>query len=158
MGKRITFYLFIGALSVLDALLLRSPNLLGKIGLIMYHYDYLRTFPKALLTVSLVVGVGGVLAETIRFMVRRRKLKLFSGRVVLFLFAGLAIAILVKTVSDFTTWSYSHTGLRFQLGAFLLPSLLILIFLYTGLSLTANPGFPVSPMSEKNRNEFHADN
>ncbi|HEY3404944.1 MAG TPA: hypothetical protein VGK59_16255, partial [Ohtaekwangia sp.] len=135
MRPRLTFYLFIAALVVLDAVLLRSPNLLGKIGLLIYKYHYLRTFPKALLTVSLVVGVAILIAEAIRFLVKKESLKRTVGRVILFLLAAVAVAILVKTGLDFTAWSYSHTGLRFRIGAYLLPTILVIVFFYAWITV-----------------------
>ncbi|MBL7856860.1 MAG: hypothetical protein JNM57_04160 [Cyclobacteriaceae bacterium] len=156
MKNRINFYLFILAIVVLDAVLLRSPNLLGKIGLILYKYDYLRTFPKALLTVSLVAGAGVVLAEAVRYMVQRAKLKFFTGRLVLFVLFMASTAMLVKTVIDFTAWSYSHTGLRFQLGAFLLPLILMIQFFYSWRTMPKATLFPVSPvMDTKNKTESY---
>lgn len=130
MKPRVNFYLFVAALVVLNSVLLRSPNLLGKIGLIIYKYNYLRTFPKTLLTVSLVVGAAVAIAEVIRLLVKREILKMLTARVILLLFLLAATAMLVKTGMDFTTWTYSHTGLRFRLGAYLLPTILMIVFFY----------------------------
>jgi hypothetical protein len=135
MRNRLTFYLFITALTVLDAVLLRSPNLLGKIGLLIYKYHYLRTFPKTLLTVSLVVGISAIIAETIRFVVKKEFISRVSGQVLLFLLTIGSAALLVKTGMDFSTGSYSHTGLRFRLGAYLLPAVLVVVFVYAWASL-----------------------
>lgn len=145
--KRVNFYLFIVALVVLDSVLLRSPNLLGKIGLIIYKYHYLRTFPKALVTVSLVVGTAVAVAEAVRFLVRRGTWKRPVGQVVLSLLLLVAVALLVKTAVDFTAWSYSHTGLRFRLGAYLLPAILAVVFGYAwGTLPVAREPFPESPL------------
>ena len=135
MKKRITYYLFLVALIVLDAVLIRSPNLIGKIGLWFYKYHYLRTFPKALLTVSLVVGASVVLAEIVRFVVRKELIKKMTGHVVLFLLAILSLALLVKVVMDFSQGTYSHTGLRFKFGAYLLPVILVVVFIYSSITL-----------------------
>jgi len=160
MKIRLTFYLFIAALVVLDAVLLRSPNLLGKIGLMVYKYHYLRTFPKALLTVSLVVGVAILIAEAIRFLVKKESIKRVTGRVILFLLLAGCVAILVKTGLDFMAWSYSHTGLRFRIGAYLLPSILVVVFFNASITVPkTEPAFPVSPVmdEEKNKPDVHAD-
>lgn len=130
MKKRITFYCFVFALIVLDGVLLRSPNLLGKIGLIVYKYSYLRTFPKALLTVTIVVGMAVVLSEVIRFLVARGSVKKSSGRIIMLIFLIISIAMLVKTGLDFQAWSYAHTGVRFRYGAYLLPLIWIVVFGY----------------------------
>jgi hypothetical protein len=144
--KRINFYLFIAALVMLDSVLLRSPNLLGKIGLIIYKYHYLRTFPKTLVTVSLVVGVAVALAEAVRFLVQRGIWRRPVGQVVLSLLLLAAVAMLVKTAVDFTAWSYSHTGLRFRLGAYLLPAILAVVFGYAwGTLRVPHEPFPESP-------------
>lgn len=135
MRLRITFYLFVIALALLDAVLIRSPNLLGKIGLLIYNYHYLRTFPKALLTVSIVVGFAVVVSELIQTGVRRAWLKRGSGILLLLVFLMLAIALLVKTGMDFSSGVYSQTGIRFRLGACLLPAILMVVFIYALLTL-----------------------
>lgn len=143
---RVNYYLFLAALVLLDAVLLRSPNLLGKIGLIIYKYHYLRTFPKALLTVFLVVGVASILAEVIRFTVGNDVMKRIAGKVILFLFTLASVVVFVKTAMDFTTWSYAHTGLRFRLGAYLLPAILVLVFTHAWFTLPRQEEkFPESP-------------
>jgi hypothetical protein len=135
MRVRIIFSLFLIALTLLDAVLLRSPNLLGKIGLLIYNYHYLRTFPKALLTVSLVVGVSAILGELIRIGVQRLLLKKFTGKLLLILFMMLAVTLLVKTGIDFSSGTYSQTGIRFRLGACLLPAILLVVFVFTWVTL-----------------------
>lgn len=134
-GSRFTFYLFIVAMTLLDAVLLRSPNLLGKIGLWIYKYHYLRTFPKTLLTVSLVVGVAIGLAEVVRFAVRKAILKRAVATMILGFFLMLAAALLVTTVIDFSSGTYSQTGIRFRIGACLLPPILMVVFIAAWVAL-----------------------
>ncbi len=154
MKSRVNFYLFIAALVVLDSVLLRSPNLLGKIGLIIYKYHYLRTFPKALLTVSLVVLGSIALAEGVRFIVKREILKRITGKVILVFFMLAVAGIFAKTAVDFTAWSYSHTGLRFRIGAHLLPVILMLVFIYAFITLPKTSLlFPASPSNEEEVNK-----
>src|SRR6478609_10525517 len=100
MNSRLSFYLFIAALVVLDAVLIRSPNLLGKIGLWIYKYHYLRTFPKALLTVFLVVGVATVFSEAIHFAVKKALLKNLAGKLLLSLLTALSVALAIKVGID----------------------------------------------------------
>ncbi|HMG93794.1 MAG TPA: hypothetical protein VK589_27235, partial [Chryseolinea sp.] len=102
MKNRITFYLFLLALIVLDAVLIRSPNLIGKLGLWFYKYHYLRTFPKALLTVSLVVGVSAIITEMVRYFVKREYIKRMTGQLILFLLAIVSMILLTKVVMDFS--------------------------------------------------------
>ena len=135
MKNRITFYLFLMALIVLDAVLIRSPNLIGKIGLWFYKYHYLRTFPKALLIVSLVVGISAIIAEIIRYVVKKELIKRMAGQVILFLLAVVSLILLARVVTVFSEGTYSHTGTRFKFGAYLLPAILFVVFIYTSITL-----------------------
>jgi hypothetical protein len=123
------------ALIVLDAVLIRSPNLIGKIGLWFYKYHYLRTFPKALLTVALVIGISAIIAEIVRYVVKKELIKRITGKVILFLLAVVSLALLTKVVMDFSGGTYSHTGIRFKSGAYLLPAILAVVFIYTAITL-----------------------
>lgn len=153
MKSRLNFYLFITALVILDAVLIRSPNLLGKIGLLVYKYHYLRTFPKALLTVSLVVGVATVFSETIRFAVKKQVIKNLVGKLLFFLLTSLSVALAIKVGLDFSSGSYAQTGLRFRSGAYLLPVILVVVFAYGWLTLPKTPlPFPESPMPNEDGN------
>ena len=147
MKPRLNFYLFIIALVILDAVLIRSPNLLAKIGLLIYKYHYLRTFPKALLTVSLVIGIAVVFSETIRFAVKKELLKRLAAKVLFFLLAALSVALWIKVGIDFSSGSYGHTGLRFRTGAYLLPAILVVVFVYGLFTLPEiQVPFPESPL------------
>lgn len=146
MKTKLNFYLFIAALTILDAVLIRSPNLLGKIGLLIYKYYYLRTFPKALLTVSIIVAVCICITEVIHFAVRKDVLRSPLARILLALLSLASLVLLVKTGLDFSSGMYSHTGLRFRSGAYLLPAILMVIFIYAWVTLP-KPfiPFPESP-------------
>jgi hypothetical protein len=133
--SRFTFYLFIAAMTLLDAVLLRGPNWIGKIGLWVYKYHYLRTFPKTLLTVALVVGVAIGLAELVRFSVRNAILKRAMATMILVFFLMLAVALLVTTGLDFSSGMYSQTGIRFRIGACLLPAILMVVFIAAWVAL-----------------------
>ncbi|MGC3948555.1 MAG: hypothetical protein QM762_29320 [Chryseolinea sp.] len=133
--RRSTFYSVVVALIILNGYLLSKPNLLGKIGLIVYKYYYLRSFPRTLLTVTIVCAIAVLLMELFSYLVRRRAIGLMLGGILFGLLLALSFAQLVKTGIDFSTWSYSHTGLRFRLGAFLLPTVVIYIFTYGWLRL-----------------------
>jgi hypothetical protein len=153
MKKRVMFYLLVLALVVLDSVLIRSPNLLGKIGLIIYKYSYLRTFPRTLMTVGSVVGVAVLITEIIRWMTMRNVLKRVVSISILLILTLISIALLVKTGIDFTAWSYSHTGLRFRIGAYLLPLILTTVFAYALFTLPktdeSTPSLPVVDENEK---------
>ncbi len=154
MKNRITFYFFLMALIVLDAVLIRSPNLIGKIGLWFYKYHYLRTFPKALLTVSLVVGISAIIAEIIRYVVKKELIKRMAGKVILFLLAVGSLIVLANVVMVFSDGTYSHTGIRFKFGAYLLPAIIFVIFIYASITLPRLL-MPVieSPVLESNNND-----
>jgi hypothetical protein len=133
--RRSGFYSALVGLIILNAFLLSKPNLLGKIGLIVYKYYYLRSFPRTLLTVTLVCMLAVGLMECFNYLVRRRIIGRTLGIIMLGIFLALAFAQLVKTGIDFSSWTYSHTGLRFRLGAFMLPTVVIAIFTYGWLQL-----------------------
>jgi hypothetical protein len=133
--RRSGFYALTVGLIILNGFLLSKPNLLGKIGLIVYKYHYLRSFPRTLLTVAIVCAMGAGIMELFSFLVSRRIVTRPLGVIMFGLFVALSFAQLVKTGIDFTAWTYSHTGLRFRLGAFMLPTLVILIFTYGWLTL-----------------------
>lgn len=153
MKNRAMFYLFVVALIVLDSVLIRSPNLLGKIGLIIYKYSYLRTFPRTLMTVGAVVGIAVLIAEIIRWMTKQKVLRRTISVSILLILTLLSTGILVKTGIDFTAWSYSHTGLRFRIGAYLLPVILILVFAYALFTLPKTDQLSLQqPAVEENKN------
>jgi hypothetical protein len=135
MNKRRLLYILVVALIPVDSLLLASPNLLGKIGLFIYKYHYLRTFPRTLLTVSMAIVAVLMINELIRFMVGKEVIKRSLGSVALFLLLLLSAAALLKTFLDFSTWTYGHTGARFRYGAYLLPLLWMMITMYHLINL-----------------------
>jgi Na+/proline symporter len=133
--RRSTFYSVIAGLIILNGYLLSKPNLLGKIGLIVYQYYYLRTFPRTLLTATIVCAIAILLTELFTLLVRRRTMGTVVAGIMFGLLVVLSFAQLVKTGVDFSTWTYSHTGLRFRLGAFVLPTVVIFIFTYGWMRL-----------------------
>ena len=126
--RKSAFYSIVVGLIILNGFLLSKPNLLGKIGLIVYKYYYLRSFPRTLLTVTIVCTIAAGLMELFSFLSRRRIIGRTLASIMFGLFVLLGFAQLVKTGIDFSSWTYSHTGLRFRLGAFMLPTLVIFIF------------------------------
>jgi hypothetical protein len=125
---RILYFVSVALLSVIDALLLAKPNLLGKIGLWVYKYSYLRTFPRALVTVSIVVGATLLISELIVMAKKRKWMSKSVGTITVLIFTLASIGILAKVVMDFSHGSYSHTGSYFKVGVYLLPSILVFIF------------------------------
>ena len=128
----------------LDAFLLSKPNLLGKIGLLIYKYHYLRSYPRTLLTVSCVIGTALIICWVVEFLVSKRTLSRKVGGIILLLFFVGSVLLMYKTYSDFTAWSYSHTGRKFRYGAYLLPTLLMLTFGWFMLEIKLMPATSVS--------------
>jgi hypothetical protein len=148
--RKLLFYSVLTGLVILNSFLLANPNILGKIGLILYNYHYLRNFPRTLITVSLVVGISVALAELINFLVKNHVVNRKTGIIILSALTLVAFAVLVNTAIAFSKWAYSHTGLRFELGAFVLPTLLICVFVHTLLMLPTEPeAFPESPAAKE---------
>ena len=61
MSLRLSSFLLLLVLSITDAYLLAHPNLVGRLGILLYKHSYIKTFPRALLTVLLVVGISVLL-------------------------------------------------------------------------------------------------
>lgn len=125
---RYLYFLILALLSIIDALLISKPNFLGKLGLWLFKYSYLSTFPQALATVSIVVGTAFILSEIVIFITRRKMISKAIGLLISFMFLVASGGILFKIFHDFSKGIYSHTGAYFRYGVFLLPSILILIF------------------------------
>lgn len=130
MKRKIFFYALVAALILIDALLLSSPNLLGKVGLVIYKYFYLKNFPRTLLTVTILAVAALLIAEFIALLVRNKRLKRSFGILLLAVFILLSGFVLYQTVMSFQAWTYAHTGQRFRYGAYLLPCIFIFIFGY----------------------------
>ncbi len=122
------FFIVMALLSVIDSLLLAKPNLMGKVGLLIYKYNYLRTFPRAMLTVSIVVGSAMVFGELIIYLERKKGLSKTLGGILLFFLVVVCSGLLAKLFMDFSKGAYSHTGIYFKYGVFLLPVILIIVF------------------------------
>ncbi len=125
---RFSFFIVIALLSIIDSLLLAKPNLLGKVGLLIFKYNYLRTFPRALLTVSIVVATAMVFGELIIYLERKKGLSKTIGGILLFVLVVACSGLLAKLFMDFSKGAYSHTGIYFKYGVFLLPIILIVVF------------------------------
>ncbi|MGV3599680.1 MAG: hypothetical protein ACO1N1_00685 [Dyadobacter fermentans] len=124
MNRKWSSLLLLLVLSVTDAYLLAHPNLIGKIGVLVYKHHYIRNFPRALLTVTVVVGIVLALCELV-YRLARKKTAIFT-------YLGLtavAIGWFMYVFVTFSSFSYRITGKAFIYGAHLLPVIL------AGLSL-----------------------
>ena len=116
------FYVLLLVLIVLDGWLLAHPNLIGQAGVFFFDYTYLDTFPKALGTVSAVVGIALLISWSVGRLSRPAAL-------------GITVAILAASVyylfqsfTQYNTGIYKLTGAGFRAGAILLPGLIVLVF------------------------------
>ncbi len=125
---RALYFVIISLFSFIDALLLTNPNFLGKLGLWLFKYSYLRTFPRAMVTVLMVVIATLVMSESIVFMARKKWISKSVGIVFTFLFILVCSGLLAKIILDFSKGVYSNTGIYFKIGVHLLPGMLIFIF------------------------------
>lgn len=117
------FYILLLILVLLDAWLLANPNLIGRVGVFLYEYEYISTFPRALLTVAAVVGAALLAGLAVnRFFGRAVAL------VVLAMFVVMGLLWVVQAVGQFTSGVYQFTGEGFKAGAILLPGLVTLVF------------------------------
>ena len=129
MIRKVSFYWVLCTLVLIDSWLLSKPNILGKIGLLIYKYHYLRSFPRTLLTVWIATSICVLIVLLLQYLLKRQKLSSLMATVVLASCAVASLLILGKVYLDFTSWSYSHTGLKFRYGAYLLPLILAFIFI-----------------------------
>lgn len=116
------FYILLLVLVVLDDWLLAHPNLIGQAGVFFFDYDYIATFPKALGTVALVVGVALIISWT----GSRLSQPVAIGVLVALLAAS--TYYLFQSSTQYNTGVYKLTGAGFRAGAILLPGLLVLVF------------------------------
>jgi hypothetical protein len=120
MNRKISSMLLLLILSVTDAYLLAHPNLIGKIGVLVYKHSYIKNFPRALLTVVLVVGVSLLICELVyRFTKKKTALVIYPA------FITVAVGWFMYVYITFSSFTYSITGKAFIYGAHLLPVILM---------------------------------
>lgn len=123
MNKKISSLVLLSILSVTDAYLLAHPNLIGKIGILLYRHSYIQNFPRALVTVLLVVGISLLICELI-YRFSKYTVALVSYAVLL----AIALGWVRYVFNTFSTITYSITGKAFIYGAHLLPLILAGIY------------------------------
>lgn len=52
MNKKLSSILLLIVLSITDAYLLAHPNLIGRLGVLIYKHSYIKNFPRAVVTVG----------------------------------------------------------------------------------------------------------
>jgi hypothetical protein len=123
MNKRLSSLLLLLVLSITDAYLLAHPNLIGRLGVLLYKHTYIKNFPSALLTVLVVVGISLLFCEGIYRFVRH---KIAAG--ILLLLMLVAIGWFGYVYNTFSSFAYRITGKAFIYGAHLLPVILLGVF------------------------------
>lgn len=116
------FYLLLLILVVLTAWLMAHPNLIGLVGIFIYEYEYLETFPRALGVVAGVVGSGLLVSWLVSRLGRPIAIGLLT------LLAAASLYWLMASINRFTSGVYQFTGEGFRAGAILLPGLVVAIF------------------------------
>ena len=116
------FYVLLLVLVVLDGWLVSHPNLIGQAGVFFFEYEAIETFPKALGTVSLVVGISLLIA----WLAKRLSQPMAIGILVALLAAS--AYYLFQSFTQYNSGIYKLTGPGFRAGAILLPGLVVLIF------------------------------
>jgi len=122
MKPHLSFYLILMVLVIVDAWLLAHPNLLGKLGVLFFKYDMIKTFPRALAT----VGITTILGVAITFFAKK-----MSKQVALMLMLVLillSLGLFINTFLKFSSGTYAMTGAGFKTGALLMPIILVLVF------------------------------
>ncbi len=110
-------------IGVSDAYMISHSNILGKIGVRLYNYDMIKTFPSALITVLCTLIGSFFITE----FLQKQKNKNWA-KYLLLLFLVASFAIFLDVFIKFSAGSYAHTGKVFKFGMHLLPIVLILIF------------------------------
>ena len=123
MNKKLSSLLLLAVLSVTDAYLLAHPNLIGRLGVLIYKHSYIKNFPSALLTVLAVVGISLILCEVLYHFFNTKKVAVFYMAMLV-----VSVAWFVYVYSTFSSFSYKITGKAFIYGAHLLPIILIGLF------------------------------
>ncbi len=123
MKKDTFFYATLTLLSVVAAWLLAHPNLIGRLGILMYNYDSIKTLPRAFGTVTLTVAIALIVSY-----LAQSKIKNKAGSIILGICLAGSLYLLIDTYLKFSTGTYAMTGAGFKTGAMLMPLILMLIF------------------------------
>src|SRR5688572_31966389 len=106
MIRKVSYYWILLTLMLVDSWLLSKPNILGKIGLIIYKYHYLRSFPRTLLTVWIVVSISILIVLLVQYLLKQEKLSQGVANIILAVCLCASLLIMAKVYIDFTSWSY----------------------------------------------------
>ncbi|WAC14158.1 hypothetical protein [Dyadobacter pollutisoli] len=150
MNRKISSMLLLLILSVTDAYLLAHPNLIGKIGVLVYKHSYIKNFPRALLTVLLVVGISLLISELVyRFVGKKTALLVYSA------FIAVEVGWFMYVYITFSSFTYSITGKAFIYGAHLLPVILLGLYGRYLVKRLLEPGRPKDTVAVIGKPEQH---
>jgi hypothetical protein len=110
-------------LAITDAYLISHPNLLGKMGVLIFKYGMIKNFPNALITVMVTLGLSYGIAHVLELNFDKK-----WAKIALSAFTALSLIILIQVIFKFSGGSYARTGKSFVWGMMLLPTLMLYIF------------------------------
>ncbi|WP_234734873.1 hypothetical protein [Tellurirhabdus bombi] len=132
MRSNLFYYLVLLILVLVDGWLLAHPNLVGRVGIFIYEYEYIETVPRALLTVGITVLVALLIGWGLT------KLSRPVGIGIAVAASAACIFALFQTYVKFTSGVYQFTGSGFKTGAILLPVILTIIFGKTSVDIISH--------------------
>lgn len=135
MRSKLNVLVLLIILCITNAYLLSHPNLVGKLGVLVYKHNYIKTFPKAILTVFLTVGA------IIGICILLQKLaKPPMARMAYVILMSLTLIWLIVINKKFSSFGYSITGKAFIYGVYLLPITVLGIIGYYFLKCFVSKG------------------
>lgn len=117
-----SFYVLLLVLVVLDGWLLAHPNVIGRAKVFFFDYDYVETFPQALVTVAIVMSIALFVAWL------AGRLGRVIGSILLMALLAASAYWLYDSFLLYNSGVYKLMGAGFRAGAILLPGLLVLVF------------------------------
>ena len=123
MKKDSLYYVILAILTLIDAWLLAHPNLFGKIGILFYKYDMIKTLPRAFGTVFFTV----LMAILMGYLIESKLSKPVSI-IAISIFVVASLSLTIQNYFKFSSGTYSLTGAGFKTGAVLLPIILMIVF------------------------------
>ena len=123
MKKDSLFYVILAILTLIDAWLLAHPNLIGRMGILFYKYDMIKTLPRAFGTVFCTVLVAILMGYLIE-----NKLTKPVSTIAISIFVVASLSLTVQNYFKFSSGTYAFTGAGFKTGAVLLPIILVIVF------------------------------
>jgi hypothetical protein len=80
-------------LAITDAYLISHPNLLGKMGVLIFKYGMIKNFPNALITVMVTLGLSYGIAHVLELNFDKK-----WAKIALSAFTALSLIILIQVI------------------------------------------------------------